>query len=600
MDWQNITVSVTDQKWPWSRKVNETYTILRDISGSAKVGSIVGIMGPSGSGKTTLLMLLAEELHKNSGLTASGTIRMLHTGPSAFVMQTGSQCELLSHLTVNETLRLFIDLKIGQASETERRAEFERLLSLMRLHKCSNSYVCQLSGGELKRLTIAVEIIGNSTLRFFDEPTSGLDSFQALEVMQSLRSMADSGCTIFVSLHQPRETIFGLLDTLVLLSAKGETLYSGPVKELATYLKACDLPIPIQCNPADYLLDLASARNDADAIKLPVFSGMDKSAESGPLLSNPPSHLKTDTQPCAGSSWWQQTRLLTIRSLRQASRQSASYGVLVKLALTFFVPFMVGRSSRQASPPERLKISQFFFLTLLPGVITSNALSVGIDILGEKRALVQRELAHRKYHASAYIAAESVASFSVAAAPALLCGMLYPVWLRPGFAGRFTALLLYDSLAHASVGVLLGSGLSSRASAVAREFLHVVSQSVYMFRAIPVEDRPSLEFVTKAAAWLPKKLVRAVVTCFKKLLGQGSTSDCLVRTQFARDRFLFKSNSNDTSVTELFKNISIRSVSIAMACTGLAFVAIKWTQPQAIRLRSPPGPTENDITTYSK
>jgi ABC-type multidrug transport system ATPase subunit len=86
-----------------------------------------------------------------------------------------------------------------------------------------------ISGGEKKRLSIAIEILTRPHLLFLDEPTSGLDSASAFFVIQTLRNIARDGRTIISSIHQPSSEVFALFDDLFLLSG-GETVYFGDAK----------------------------------------------------------------------------------------------------------------------------------------------------------------------------------------------------------------------------------------------------------------------------------------------------------------------------------------------------------------------------------
>lgn len=83
-----------------------------------------------------------------------------------------------------------------------------------------------VSGGERKRVSIGVELISNPSLLFLDEPTSGLDSFQAMSVMGAMRGLARARRTVICAIHQPRSSIFDMLDFLVLVS-EGRTIYAG-------------------------------------------------------------------------------------------------------------------------------------------------------------------------------------------------------------------------------------------------------------------------------------------------------------------------------------------------------------------------------------
>lgn len=96
--------------------------------------------------------------------------------------------------------------------------------------KIGNWHLRGISGGEKKRLSIALEILTRPRLLFLDEPTSGLDSASAFFVIQALRQMAiDGNKTVISSVHQPSSEVFALFDDLCLLSG-GEVVYFGDAK----------------------------------------------------------------------------------------------------------------------------------------------------------------------------------------------------------------------------------------------------------------------------------------------------------------------------------------------------------------------------------
>lgn len=102
-----------------------------------------------------------------------------------------------------------------------------------------NWHLRGISGGEKKRVSIALEIITHPRLLFLDEPTTGLDSASAFFVAQSLRNVACRGRTIITSIHQPSGEVFALFDDLLLLSS-GQTIYFGEAQsavEVALYLQ---------------------------------------------------------------------------------------------------------------------------------------------------------------------------------------------------------------------------------------------------------------------------------------------------------------------------------------------------------------------------
>lgn len=139
---------------------------------------------------------------------------------------------LLGTLTVRETITYSALLRLpSNITKYELNETIENTITELGLEDCAdhligNWHLRGISGGEKKRLSIALEIITQPRLLFLDEPTSGLDSASAFFVIQALRNVARSGRTIISSIHQPSSEVFALFDDLLLLSS-GETIYFG-------------------------------------------------------------------------------------------------------------------------------------------------------------------------------------------------------------------------------------------------------------------------------------------------------------------------------------------------------------------------------------
>lgn len=142
---------------------------------------------------------------------------------------------LLGTLTVRETLTYSAHLRLPNSlSKPEITSHVEATIMEMGLQDCAdrtigNWHLRGISGGEKKRLSIALEILTRPRLLFLDEPTSGLDSASAFFVIQTLRNIARDGRTVISSIHQPSSEVFALFDDLCLLSS-GETVYFGDAK----------------------------------------------------------------------------------------------------------------------------------------------------------------------------------------------------------------------------------------------------------------------------------------------------------------------------------------------------------------------------------
>lgn len=200
LQWQDLSLSVKSQ----------SKQILRNCYGHVRPGQLVGIMGPSGSGKTSLINLLSNRHEKTcsvEGLISlhgkQATGDMLRQA-SSFVNQSDS-------FHVNLTPRCMIDMMsavlmfvVGMTSDQPddvKEKRIEELASTLNIHSCLDTKVTfsdkigtfgnkGISGGEMRRLSIAEQCLYDTPLLFLDEPTSGLDSFNAVLVMSMLKRMA--------------------------------------------------------------------------------------------------------------------------------------------------------------------------------------------------------------------------------------------------------------------------------------------------------------------------------------------------------------------------------------------------------------------------
>ena len=142
---------------------------------------------------------------------------------------------MLGTLTVRETVTYSAHLRLrNNLTKEEVKDIVEGTLMEMGLQECADTVIGNwhlrgISGGEKKRLSIALEILTMPKILFLDEPTSGLDSASAFFVIQALSNIARDGRTVISSIHQPSSEVFALFDDLFLLSG-GENVYFGEAK----------------------------------------------------------------------------------------------------------------------------------------------------------------------------------------------------------------------------------------------------------------------------------------------------------------------------------------------------------------------------------
>ncbi|MDA3891327.1 MAG: ATP-binding cassette domain-containing protein [Salinivirgaceae bacterium] len=223
---------------------------LRDINLSEEQGRLIGIMGASGAGKTTLLNVLTGIESPSDGEVLINGIN-LHTenkkmeGVIGYIPQDDL---LIEELTVYENLYFNAKLCFKDLAEEELHKRVEATLSSLGLLDRKDLTVGSplnktISGGQRKRLNIALELIREPPILFVDEPTSGLSSRDSENVMDLLRELSMKGKLIYVVIHQPSSEIYKMFDKMIILDTGGYEIYYGNPVEAVTYFKKLDAQI---------------------------------------------------------------------------------------------------------------------------------------------------------------------------------------------------------------------------------------------------------------------------------------------------------------------------------------------------------------------
>ncbi|KAI9328474.1 P-loop containing nucleoside triphosphate hydrolase protein [Zopfochytrium polystomum] len=264
-----------------SNQISST-PILQSISAEFGPGKLNAILGSSGAGKSSLLQLLhARSPALPSRIVAVTSGEILHNGVSLSHDAVG-QCtasvrqhdsHLFPALTARETLVSAALLRLpASLPRAEKLRRAEHVLVDLGLTECADTLVGGgggsdsnggkvkgLSGGEKRRLSIALALLSNPTVLLLDEPTSGLDATTARHLMRTLKSLAThQDRTVVCSLHQPSSDIFKMLDRVLLLARGGRAVYEGPADAIIEYFGEAGYPCPLLTNPTDFAVDLSS------------------------------------------------------------------------------------------------------------------------------------------------------------------------------------------------------------------------------------------------------------------------------------------------------------------------------------------------------
>mmetsp|Transcript_14704 Transcript_14704/g.32159 ORF Transcript_14704/g.32159 Transcript_14704/m.32159 type:complete len:649 (-) Transcript_14704:1948-3894(-) len=251
-------------------------TIVSRASDVVTSGQTLAIMGPSGAGKTSLLKVLTMDA---PGGTSTGSITLNGTPLTADRFKR--RCALVAQedhhwafLTCRETIRYAADLFMPLSTE-EKDREVESLLHKMGLESCAdtlvgNAFMKGLSGGQMRRLSLAVILLKTLDVIILDEPTSGLDAASAASIMSFISELTKKEKFIMIfTIHQPSTSVYNSFDRIMLLSA-GRMAFCGDRDYVLPYFESIKTPVPAQTNPAEFMLDLVN-KDFSDAEKVDIL-----------------------------------------------------------------------------------------------------------------------------------------------------------------------------------------------------------------------------------------------------------------------------------------------------------------------------------------
>ncbi|MFD3734913.1 FHA domain-containing protein [Streptomyces sp. NPDC058632] len=371
LDVQDLTVTVDR-----GRK-----TLLDHVSFPVGEKCLLAVVGPSGAGKSTLLGALTGQRPADHG-TVLYDGRDLYRDYAELRQRIGlvPQDDILhAQLTVRSALSYAAELRFPQdTAKAERRARVDEVIRELGLEQRAKQPVHDLSGGQRKRVSVALELLTKPSLLFLDEPTSGLDPGMDRSVMHMLRALADDGRTVIVVTHSVLS--LDVCDRLLMLAPKGRVAYYGPPEGALAFFGFEQWPEAFEAFERDQDRDWAGAYRDspfhgryiADATAQP------RRRTAGPVAVAPPPRPRSRT-----------AQLGTL-----VRRYTATLGAdRTFLAIMIALPFVMGAMARAlAGSTLTQSTAMNALLILCVGAVLTGAANAVRELVKE-RPIHRRERA---------------------------------------------------------------------------------------------------------------------------------------------------------------------------------------------------------------
>ncbi|HEY6794213.1 MAG TPA: ATP-binding cassette domain-containing protein [Kineosporiaceae bacterium] len=469
-------------------------SLLSDISFRLPPRTLMAIVGSSGSGKSTLLNALAGLRPATGGTILYGG-RDLYAEFGELRQRIGyvPQQDVLHHvLTVEQALgfaaRLRFPLDTSQHERTQRVREVADELSLSnQLH----TRIGQLSGGERRRASTAMELLTKPALLFLDEPTSGLDADLDRDVMDQLRSLADDGRTVVVVTHTLDN--LSVCDLVMVMAPGGQLAYLGPPDDAFDYFGVSSW--------ADLFALLKSRPGEDWAERFQRCPGRDRRADA-PVLDHPgapPPPLPPLPRRSVVSQW----STLVRRQLAVTAADRTLLALLVAMPavvalLTLVIPAKLGLSHQ---PNNREGLQLLLVLAVGAGLIGA---------AGSMRELVrERALFHRERAVGlstvAYLSAKITVLTSIAALQGSALTALALSWRLPPDHGVVLRNPITEVAIAVSATAIVSALFGLAMSAAARDESQIMPLLVVLTMAqlvmcggmVPIDGRPVLDQLSR-------------------------------------------------------------------------------------------------------
>lgn len=482
--------------------------IIQDVSFTAFPGRVTAVMGGSGTGKSTLLKAICGLEAPTSGEVRLNENNLFETPELRLIIGYLPQEDVFHEdLSIREVLDYTLQLRLPELGPAERQARIAEVLRAVALEEAAadGRRARVLSGGQRKRLGIAMELLADPKLLFLDEPTSGLSSEDAFDLLATLRQIAEArGTCILLVIHQPSLDAYRQLHDLVVLKrdpgSPAELVFAGPAwPDALTYFQGGVATGALEAkyggHPDPGVVLLATEGSQAKGSlgwNLAAWRARWTQSGYGALHAQIPTSMTPRELPTLRPFGFQQFGVLLSRNLRLKLRDRRT------LALVFLQPLFIAIALATAlghfnALRDSLHFNHLFFLMF--SALWCGASNPPTEIVGERRILTRERSVNLKLPSFACAKLATFALFS-AVQVLLLLLVLIPAWGLEASPGSLFALLLLVSLCGNALGLLLSALAGTAEFAVS--LVPVPLVVMLLFAGGPIQRLPSMN--TFAAA----------------------------------------------------------------------------------------------------
>jgi ABC-type multidrug transport system ATPase subunit len=411
----HLTEKITFKAQDVEYKFSDKRIGLQKVNFIEESGKLFGVMGGSGTGKSTFLNILNGNYKPSSGSVTINGIdihkqKELLEGVIGFISQDDL---LIEELTVYQNLFFNAKLCFNNLSERQIQKKVLEVLSSLGLSEAKDLIVGNpleqtISGGQRKRLNIALELIREPSVLFVDEPTSGLSSRDSENIIDLLKELTFKGKLIFVVIHQPSSDIFKMFDRLLILDKGGYSIFDGNPIDAVVYFKthihhvnanerechACGNVNPeqifnvIEAKVIDEYGNLTSQRKTSPKEWYELFLKNNTKKPIEEQVFNLTSSSKKPSRRVQFSVFFMRD-LLSKLANKQYLLINLIEAPLLALILSFFVKFYNTHTLKGYSFFENVNIPQYIFISVIVALFLG--LTVAAEEINKDKKILKRE-----------------------------------------------------------------------------------------------------------------------------------------------------------------------------------------------------------------